>query len=499
MKYNLIETGNIIDSIYELNNITKDELEKQYDFNILDEVFLNFKDKLINDKDLKFLIVGDYDADGICATTIIKKLFNYLSIDSNYIIPSRINQGYGLNKEIVKMAYENGFKALLLLDNGIVCSKEIELAYSLGLKVYIIDHHEYQELPKAEAIIHSKIVSNTYQDLSAGGLSFVLSRTFYEDDLSTVLGGLSTISDMMKVTGFNRYLIKEMMKLLETGNIYQMNYLNESKYYDFESLSFNVIPKINALSRMEPMGDPNKLVKYFLADEKTCRITIEQINYVNEQRKLNTKSMAKEAKELVDDKDIIVVCSRNFMEGLCGLIANKLVHEISKPVIVLALKDGMYKGSGRSIDCFNLYESLKDYQHYDSYGGHEGAIGLSFKEEDYQSFIDYISSLDYKYEERSKDVLLIEDNSINLDLLDVLNKLKPFGEGLKEPLFAIKNNNYKKCIVSNRFAKYQIRNDLSAISFNESFKDKKADILIGTLKQDIYHKNSIQMLIEDLL
>lgn len=499
MKYNLIETDNIIDTIYKLNGIEENMLDKQYDFIVNDEVFLNFKEKLLNDRELKFLIVGDYDADGICATTIIKKLFNYLNIDSNYIIPSRIKQGYGLNEEIVNMAYNNGFNCLMLLDNGIVCNKEIELAYSLGLKVYIIDHHEYETLPKAEAIIHSKIVEDKYQNLSAGGLAFVLSSTFYEDDLSIVLGGLSTISDMMKVTDFNRYLIKEMMKLLNSSNIYQMNYLNESNRYDYESLSFNVIPKINALSRMEPMGDPNKLVRYFLSDEKTCFLAVEQINYVNEKRKLYTKEMTKIAYELLDDKEIEVIASSEFQEGLCGLVCNKLVHDINRPIIVLTLKEGIYKGSGRSTEGFNLYEALKDFKHYDSYGGHEGAIGLSLKEEYYQEFLDYVAQIDYLTKEKTSDVLLVDESLINLDLIEKLNRLKPFGDGFKEPMFGITNNNYKKYIVSNRFAKYQIRNDLSAISFNESFKDVKANIFIGSIREDSYKKNSIQMLIEDLL
>lgn len=500
MKYNFIETNDVVKSIYEINGINEEELNKEYDFIIKDEVFLNFKDKLLENKDKKFLIVGDYDCDGICATTIIKKLLNHLNIQNNFIIPSRINQGYGLNEEMVKMAKEHNFDCLILVDNGIVCNKEIDLANSLGIKVFIIDHHEYEFLPNAECVIHSNIVNNTYSELSAGGLSFVLSRCFYDDELSLALGGLSTISDMMKVTGFNRYLIKEMMSLLIKGDIYQLKLLNDSNTFTYESLSFNVIPKINALSRMEPIGDANKLVQYFLADEKTCRITIEQIDYVNEKRKANTKTMTAEAYRLINNTDdVLIVSSCNFMEGLCGLVANKLVHSYNKPVIVLSLKDGVYKGSGRSIDGFNLYEVLKPFENYDSFGGHEGAIGLSIKEENFQEFLNYVRDINIDIKENYKDVFLINEESINFKLLSQLESLKPFGLGLKEPLLAIKNNAYKKMIVSCKYPKFIIRNDLSAISFNEFYKDFNPEYLIGHIKEDGYHKDSIQLLIEDLV
>lgn len=499
MKYNLIETNDVIETILKLNNITNEELNKEYDFINKDEVFFNFKEKLIENINDKFLIVGDYDCDGICATTIIKKLLNELGVNSNYIIPSRIKDGYGLNNNIVNMAKENGFDSLFLVDNGIVANEAIDLAYSLGLKVFIIDHHEYLNLPRAEAIIHSNIVDDKYKGLSAGGLAFVLSRLFYEDDLSLVLGGLSTLSDMMSVVGFNRFLIKEMMRILNTKSIYQMNLLNDNNSFDYESLSFNVIPKINALSRMEPMGDANKLVLYFLADEKTCRTTIEQINYVNEKRKQYTKSMYAEAKELInEDSNIIVVSSSNFQEGLCGLISNRLTHEMNKPSIVLTIKDNNYLGSGRSCGSYNLFEALKNFDHFDAYGGHEEAVGLSFSKEYLNDFIDYVNSLTID-NNVNQDVLLINHELITKDLINEINSLKPFGKDFNLYKFAIKNDNYKKMIVSNRFPKYLIRNDFSAISFDIKTKDINPEYFIGNIKQDSYHIGALQLLIEDLI
>lgn len=500
MKYNLIETDNVVDSILELNNISRYDLDRDYDFINKDEVFLNFKENLIENKSLKFLIVGDYDCDGICATTIIKRLLNHLNIESNYIIPSRINDGYGLNNRIVEIAKDNGFNAMFLVDNGIVANEQISLAKAYGIKVFIIDHHEYKDLPDDCFIIHSNIVSEKYSKLSAGGLAFALSKCIYDDDLSLVLGGLSTISDMMSVIGFNRYLIKEMMNILNSKDIYQMRLLNDNDDYSYTNLSFNVIPKINALSRMEPMGDANKLVQFFMADERTCRVTIEQINYVNEKRKQNTKTMSNEAFNLMNENsNICVVSSINFNEGLCGLVANRLMHSINKPVIVLALKDGVYKGSGRSIDSFNLYDSLMNYGLYESFGGHEGAVGLSIKEENFNSFIDYINTINFINKQANDDALLIDESLINLELLKQIEKLEPFGTNFKMPYIAIRNSSYRKILISNKYPKYQIRNDFSCICFNGNLDQIKPEYFIGVLRKDNYHKDSVQLLIEDLL
>lgn len=498
MKYNLIETKDVLKSILELNNISLDELNKEYDFNCTDKVFINFKDELLKNKDLKFLIVGDFDADGIFATTIIKKLFIQINIESHYYIPSRINEGYGLNKDIVKKAYDNSINALILVDNGIKCIEEINYANSLGMKVFIIDHHEYDTLPNA-TIIHSNTVSLKYKDLSAAGLCYVLSTLFFNDDYLSLLAGLATISDVMPVIDFNRTLIKKMMNVLKTNKYIHFNLLNDHNEFDYHNISFNIIPKINALSRMEPLGNPNLLVKYLLSDNPNDLEFIESVNYINEKRKNESKIMYNKARLLLDDFDISVVVSDEFAEGLCGLVSGRLADAYLKPVIVLSDKGDYVKGSGRSYGNFNLYDALKPFDGFDAFGGHEMAVGLTIKKENLNSFIDFVKSLKVIHNEIVKDALLVDESILNNDFIDLIDSLKPFGPLFSEPLFVIKNNNYNKQIVSNRFAKYQIRNDLSAICFKEELKDIKAKYFIGSLKKDKYYKGSFQFLIEDLL
>lgn len=497
MKYNFIETDDLLGTILEINHLTVKDLNDDYDFTINDEVFLNFKEKLLENKQSRFLIVGDYDADGICATTIIKRLFNYLNINSNHYIPSRLKEGYGLNNDIVKKAIDNQFGCMILVDNGIVAYEQIKMANEAGIKVFIIDHHEYDELPECEAIIHSNIVSDKFKDLSAGGLSFILSRLFYEDDMSLILGGLTTISDMMPVIGFNRYLIKTMLDKINT--IEQFVLLNDDKKIEYRDLSFNIIPKINAVSRMEPEGNPNYLIRFF-NDYDFSKQYIQILNYLNEQRKNSTKYMASLAYRLMDENDdMLVITSENFKEGLCGLIANRLLHELNKPVIVLAKNgSGEYKGSGRAPEGINLYELVKFFDGYKTFGGHSGAIGLSMEQDKIEDFKTFIKNIKIENEE-IKDVVKLRENQLNIDTFSLLNSLKPFGTRLNEPLLAFDNLNYKKIIVSNRFPKYLIKDNLSAVSFNEKYKNYSPKTFIGHLNEDAYRKNALSFIIEEML
>ena len=499
MKYNFIETSNIKETILNLNNVSEERLNREYDFNIKDEVFLNFKEKLLDNKDKKFLIVGDYDADGICSTVIISKLLDYLKVKSNYYIPSRIKEGYGLNNSIVEMAHENNFDVLLLVDNGIVCDEQISLAYSYGIEVMIIDHHEYKNLPKAEAIIHSNIVESTYSNLSAGGLCYLLSSLFYDDDLSLVLGGISTISDMMPVLDFNRALIKKAYMKIQEGSIYQINMLNESKPINYDSISYNIIPKINAISRMEPMGNPNYLVKYFLQDEDNCKKYLEQISQINLKRKEYTNKMYQIAKSNISNNAIELIASKQFLEGLCGLIANKILHSYKKPAIIFSIKDGVCKGSCRSPIGFDIYNALKDFDGYLSYGGHENAVGLSFEENKLNEFKEYVSKIEYFENDNSSDAIVLNLDSINTQLIDDIEALAPYGTGFKEPLLVIENNNYKKIVIQDKYPKYIINSNLSAISFNEEHKNEIPMYFIGKLSKDTYRNNSMSFTIEDMI
>ena len=188
-------------------------------------------------------------------------------------------------------------------------------------------------------------------------------------------------------------------------------------------------------------------------------------------------------------------------EGLCGLVANRILDNYQKPVIVFAEVDGVLKGSGRSLPGTNLYEYLKGASDlFDNYGGHELAVGFQLKLANFDKLIDYINNNELTYDEQYKDVLVVDSESINNDMLQAINDLQPYGTHFKQPLFALKNPKYiSRYLVSNRFPKFEINDYLSAISFNTSFVDKKFEYMIGNIKKDNYYKDKLSFVIEDLV
>ena len=492
--------GNILDNIYLINNIQKSDLEiDRFDNIDYHQSLLDFKDKLLSIKDKQVLIVGDYDCDGICATTITKRLLEHLGINNSYYIPSRIDEGYGLSDKIVNLASKHHFDVIITVDNGVSALSSISLANSLGIKVMIIDHHEYQEVPACYGFIHPNLLDKDFNKLSAGALCYLLSTLFYEDDYSLVLGGLSILSDMVGVLNYNRYLLKKMMNILNTSDMYQIKLLNGASI-DYDSLSFNAIPKINAVSRMG--YNANILVKYFLSDKDECIKLLDSINKINDYRKNETKTECDLALSMLNRKDkLALIVSSEFKEGICGLIANRISLNYDVPCIVFSKKDGLLKGSGRSRENFNIYEYLLDTKElFTSFGGHGQACGVCIEEsklDDLKAYIDThkLNMLDYH-----KDVISVDQSDIDLDLFEKIDSLKPFGIDFKEPLIHIKDFEYKsRFLIKNKYPKFTVDNKLTAISFNECDSYRQFNDIYAYIRKDDYHQGALSLLIEELL
>lgn len=492
--------GNILDNIYLINNVTKSDLEiDRFNHIEYDKVLLDFKDKLLSIKDKHVLIVGDYDCDGICATTIIKRLLQHLNVENSYYIPSRIEDGYGLNEKIVNLAYRHHLDVIITVDNGVSATKALQLAKELNIKVLIIDHHEYSEIPDCYGFIHPNLLSKDFNKLSAGGLCYLLSRLFYDDNYSLVLGGLSILSDMVGVLNYNRYLLKKMLDILQTKDIYQISLLNGNNI-DYDSLSFNVIPKINAVSRMG--YNANILVKYFLAGKNECVRLLDSINKINEYRKNETRLESQMALSMLNrDDKLALIVSSEFKEGICGLIANKIALNYDVPCIVFSKKDGVLKGSGRSKENFNIYDYLLEAKDlFTSFGGHGQACGLSLNEEQFDKLKSYIDRHELNYIDYQKDVISVNQDDINYKLYQEIEALKPFGVDFKEPLIHIEKLRYKsKFLIKNKYPKFTIDTKLSAISFNEFDSYKIFNDAYVYIRKDEYHQGALSLLIEELL
>ncbi len=490
-------------SVCKLNGISLDELNvsdfrPDYGMKILEDM----KEKLLSFRDKRFFIVGDYDCDGICATAIMRRLFDDLHIAVNHYIPSRTREGYGLNEKIVRTAYDNGFGVLLCVDNGINAKNELQLASELGMKTVVIDHHEYASFPEVDLLLHPDLFEKGYADMCAAGLCALVSGSFRYDPLSQAYGGLATLADMVSVFGYNRYLLKDALSILNEKTVYPIHYLLKKKDCDFVDLSYDVIPKINAVSRLDDMLNVNYVVRYLLDDSPSCMSYLNKIEEINTLRKDLSRQMSLMARRLADERnDVIVVSSPAFKEGLCGLVANRLMNEYGKPVIIFSENGDLLKGSGRAPKGLDLYSCLVEIEDlFVTFGGHAQAVGLSIEKNDLPKLIDHLKGIQSDQDDSVRDVLLLNRDLVDIGILEEMKQLQPFGTGFEEPLFALDcDRDMKKIVVAGQYPKFLINDRIDAISFNPRFLDRENGRMIGHLKKDDYHSGKLSFIIEDLI
>lgn len=498
-KYTLIEDNSLSfkDKVFSL--YSEDTLRDLFCEDIPDfkhdelEYFKNLLEEIMSKK-LKVLIVSDYDCDGVLALVIFSRLLDNLKIDYKYYIPSRIKEGYGLNDTIVDRAIKYHFDVLITIDNGVSAIDQLKKLKDNGIRTVVIDHHEYTNRPDTDVFLHPFIFDDYYHYMCSGALTLMISRAYMMDDYSVVLAMITVLSDVMKVYGVNRQILKSGIKILNEQRYLPIVNILDKETYSYGDMSFGVIPKINAISRMDHMTNVNILVKYFMDLDHDNRDTALQIEKINNLRKdLSTAMCEKGLKMIKENNTINVIYDNEFHEGLCGIAANKIVSSTSKPAIVMALTNGIYKGSGRSIDGINLYESLKKYDGYLAFGGHEKAVGLSINKDKLDSFIDYINNLNVDYKPSKKKLIRIGMDDLTYDNIMFLESLKPFGEGFAEPLFYIEKPVIKSCfMIKNLYPKYTLANGIEAISFDSRLKVQSCEGFIGNIKLNNY-RNRIKI------
>lgn len=393
----------------------------------------------------KIIVYGDYDCDGISATSIMVKTFQKLNYPVSYYVPSRYIDGYGINIKNVKAIAEKGFNLLILVDNGISQIEEIKLANGLGIDVIVIDHHEPQnELPEAVGIIHPFVSNISKIGGCAGYMSLFVSGALlgeYDPYLVTI-AGLSTITDMMELKEYNRDVVRLAISYLRRFRFPKLIHLCEQDIISEKTFGLEIGPKINAIGRMITNKNVNLLVKYLTSDTEDTIAIRDWIIEVNNNRKELTKSLLEDIKEDFSEAKGIVI-KTDLLEGLIGLLANNLMNKYKVPTIVFTTneKDSTkMKGSVRSIEGFNIveaFEELKDY--LVEGGGHAMAGGLTIEAKNFDKFKEEFVKLCAekpleKVEEKFIDISL---KDINMENYGILRKLAPFGMGFKEPLFKI--------------------------------------------------------------
>lgn len=422
----------------------------------------------------KILIFGDYDVDGITATTLFLKFFRRIGARVSYYIPHRITEGFGLKKHhISDVALPNAINLIITVDCGSDSHDAVAAAKDAGIDIIITDHHMVSgTVPRAVAVVNPKrdLDPSGFGDLAGVGVAFYLlvclrkklrDADFWkhrkEPNLKKYLDlvALGTLADMVPLTRENRILTKTGVKLIRSTRRRGLNALIgvcgiDKHAIDAEDIVFYMAPRLNASGRMD---HASRAVELLIAEEdQKAREIARSLNHLNQDRRsIENKILSQILDHLKQNPDLLqknslVLSDRNWPLGILGIVAARIMKQFYRPVVLVTTADGIGKGSARSIPGINLYKGLFACgDHLETFGGHSMAAGLKIRDENIEPFktrfehvvsrmagpLDFIPKITIDYR--------LDFTDISDRLMDELELLKPFGIGNHEPLFMAEN------------------------------------------------------------
>lgn len=464
----------------------------------------------------KVLVCGDYDADGICATTILFESLGRFGIQAGFYIPNRFKEGYGLHPNTVQMAKEKGYSLLITVDNGVKAKEALLLAKDLQLDVIVTDHHnmDNEEIP-CFCILHPEIMGDKFQYLSGAGVALEISRALIGDHKEfVVLACVASIADVMPLWKETRSIVRLGIQYLKQGLCKPIQLLsNDAQPIWEESLiAFQVVPKLNATGRLADMANANNTVRYLMTNNhEQLKSFAKQINQLNDTRKTMSDAMYVEASGLINENaNFPIVFNETFHEGMVGLVAGKLSTSLHKPVMVLTKHDQHMRGSIRSygnIDLTSFFDNCIDL--FSAYGGHKAAAGIGFEEEHLKTIQLYVEEQmkNQIIEEPEIEVIELEGVDVSVREVTSLQKLAPFGQGFSEPKFLIKGLSLTrlKTLSKGKHIKWESEQDIDCMYFNcgdvsKNYEGVKNLDFIGTLKLNQFMgKRKVSIFVEEVV
>ncbi len=410
-------------------------------------------------------IYGDYDADGITSTTLMMSVLSHLTdpVNLHYYIPSRFEEGYGLNKDAVKDIASQGCDLLITVDCGSVSYAEVEYAKELGLKVLVTDHHNITDLMADCPLINPKHPDSAYpfKALCGCGVAFKVAQALQQKAglpksvLTEVLDlvAIGTVGDIMPLIDENRTITKFGMKVLNLGKRPGLRKLMDGTSLKVgqitsENISFVIVPHLNASGRIEDATQAVELLLGKCSDERQDEI-VQDIISKNITRKKLQNDLFKVCASQIDKEnvdDIIIIDSEDAHEGIAGIVAGKIKETYYRPAIILTSTDAdsdELKGTGRSIEGVNLYELLKTQENlFSKFGGHSGACGFSLKKENFpklkEGLLEEMSKIvddnPELFEKKYNVELELNTEDLTIELAEQLDMLAPFGNGNPKPM-----------------------------------------------------------------
>jgi len=532
--------------------ITRLIISRNYDTS---EIFgINNKQKLINifkdDKDFNkaslilinainnnenICILGDYDVDGACATSLLVRYFNSINQKHFFYIPDRTKDGYGASKKLFQKLILKKPKLVIMVDCGSTSNEAIEYLNKHNIKSIIIDHHEINKpYPKSNVIINPKkeSIKKEKSFLCATALTYFFIETIIQKTKSDfkisnflIYVLLATVCDVMPLRKINRIIAHNTIDNFNIKNYVALNYIFDQyklkKKLTIDDLGFLIGPIINAGGRL---NNSNYSVELLTTDNvEIIKDRAKKLIELNNKRKIIEQNILDEIdfeKIKNENKQVIIYYKNNLNEGIIGIIASRLKDYFNKPSIVITKSHDKLKASARSTSSYNigyLIKSLVDNNIIDAGGGHNMAAGFTMKKTNIKLLENFIQN-DYlkknpNQESLNKYDFQLSSSSIKNKLINDLNKLKPFGNCNSLPYFLINNLKViKHDVVNNKHLSVFLKPDsgvlIKGISFNclntkighylLSYK-KKINIIAQITENDWNNKKSIQLNIKDLI
>ena len=457
-------------------------------------------------------IFGDYDQDGISSTMTLLDGLLYFYDDISYDIPDRVIDGYGISDRMIDRAIQANVSLIITCDNGISAIDQVKRLKENGIKVIVTDHHQVskkeegewveQILPQADCVINPKRLDNTYpfDDLCGAGVAFKLIQALYQrldGDMEYLYGlleyvAMGTVCDVVSLTDENRIFVREGLKRINNTEKLAIKALVEENSWNREvsayTLGFIIGPCMNATGRL---STAKLAIDMLMEDDiEKIRTYAKKLVSLNTERKELTNIGLEKTLEIIKDKkyyndDIIIVDVENIEESICGIIAGRIKEKFNKPTIIMtqSSQNGILKGSGRSIEAYNIYKEVFEIKDIlESFGGHPMACGLSIRSDKVEEFRQKLNDKSKLKKDDFVNIINIDAqipiDKLSLEFAESLQRLEPFGKDNPKAKFADKNLFIKNInmIGKNNNTMKMILNkngrDIEAIKFNAQ-KDYK--------------------------
>ncbi len=408
----------------------------------------------------RIAVYGDYDADGVTSTALLYSYLEMQGADVVYYVPNRHTEGYGLSYEAIDKLSMMGVKLIITVDNGISAVAEAKYIRELEMELIVTDHHLPSEaLPQAVAVVdpHRTDCNLKFKDYAGVGVAYKLICALEGEengitDSFVDLVTVGTVADVMPLIKENRELVRRGVNMLADSDRIGIQALIEaaglgSRKMTSTSVAFGICPRINAAGRM---GSADRAIRLLLSDDyDEAMLLAQEINDENVTRQQTEQDILIQAVEQISEnpewqyQNVLVVAGEGWHDGVVGIVASRLVEKYGKPTLVITIDGDDAKGSGRSIEGFNLYDAISHCSGcLTHFGGHTLAAGIGLKAADIDTFRtainDYSDTIEMPFPVQNIDFKL-NPACVNTEMLETVEQLEPFGSGNPQPIFGLYN------------------------------------------------------------